>query len=240
MKIETEITHIQNGEEFIRGVSLLSMIENMSFSKAIFFLIKGTEPNEEELKTFNALLVAAIDHSPGTASAQTARITASAKNSVHVSLATGILTMGERHGGAIENAAKFFVDCEGKNILEEVTKYKDVNKYLPGFGHAALEVDLRSKKLFEIAKQYNVYGTYSEIAENVHVELNNISSKKLPLNIDGAMAAILLDLGFPVDSMKAIFIIARMPGLSMQVIEEQRRDIGLRRLSNEDIIYIGK
>jgi citrate synthase len=240
MQVNTKITDIKNGQEIIRGEKLSSLITNASFSETIFLLLTGNKPDQDELAVFNAVLVAAIDHGPGTASGQTSRIVASAKNSVHVSVAAGILAMGERHGGAIEGAAKFFVDNKENNISEIISKYKENKKYVPGFGHAVLEVDTRSEKLFEVAKKHNYFKTYCEVANNTHEEINKISSKKLALNIDGSMAAILLDLGFSVDMMKGVFIISRTPGLVAQTIEENKDDIGLRRMSQEDVNYSGK
>lgn len=239
MQVNTKITNIKNGEEIIRGEYLGSLISNASFSETIFLLLTGSKPNKDQLAVFTAVLVAAIDHGPGTASSQVSRIVASAKNSVHVSVAAGVLAMGERHGGAIEGAAKFFIENKEKNISEIIKIYKENKKYVPGFGHAVLEVDKRSEYLFEVAKKYNYFKTFCKIANNTHQEINKISSKKLAVNIDGSMAAILLDLGFTVDMMKGIFIISRVPGLVAQTIEEKQSDIGLRRLSQENINYIG-
>lgn len=237
MKIKTNITKIQNGEEFIRGHKLSDLVGKYSFTQVIYLILKGKLPGENEIKMLDAMFVAGIDHGPGTASALTARIVASAKNSLHTAFAAGILAMGDRHGSAIEGAAKFYQTNIKTDIKQVLIEYKQNKMRVPGYGHAVLEDDLRANQLLEIAKDLEFYKEHCILAEKIEEELNKISSKKLPLNIDGAMGAIISDLDFPWDMAKIFFIIARTPGLLIQVFEETQNDEGLRRLEEENIIY---
>ena len=52
--------------------------------------------------------------------------------------------------------------------------------------------------------------------------------KPIPLNIDGALAAILVDLGFPSMVGRLMFIIGRVAGLSAEVLEEHTREKPMR------------
>lgn len=240
MKWITAISHIKNGKETIRGRELSELMTEHSFADAIFFILRGAMPTKKESMMFNALLVAAIDHGTGTASAMTARIVASAKNSMHTALAAGILAMGEAHGGAIEGAAEFFQEhkqIEDVSVL--VQRLKDAKERIPGYGHAVLARDERSELLFSLAKKNGCYGEHCAFAEAVGKSLNALSSKVLPLNIDGAMGAILSDMGFDWRMTRGIFVIARMPGLVAHVYEELTEGDGLRRIAENDIQYKG-
>jgi citryl-CoA lyase len=240
MQWKTSVSHIKDGKEIIRGRELSELIVQESFADAIFFLLRGAMPAKKESAMMNALLVAAIDHGTGTASAMTARIVASAKNSMHTALAAGILAMGEAHGGAIEGAAKFFDDHKREaDIHGLVQRMKDAKERIPGYGHAVLSRDERAELLFSLAKQHDCYGEHCAFAESVGKSLNAVSSKELPLNIDGAMAAILSDMGFDWRMARGIFIIARMPGLVAHVYEELAEGSGLRRTPENDIQYTG-
>ncbi|HYE59667.1 MAG TPA: citryl-CoA lyase [Candidatus Kapabacteria bacterium] len=240
MRFTTAITNIEGGKEAIHGYDLQELTQKTSFVETIFLLLRGDLPNERETRMLNALLTAGIDHGPGTASAMTARIVASAKNSMHTALAAGILAMGERHGSAIEGAAQFFHDhAKEADLSGLVQGLKEKKVRIPGYGHAILEHDHRADTLLSIAQETDIYGDHCRCAEAVRDALNVVSSQPLPLNIDGAMAAILLDMGFPVSVMKGIFIIARIPGLVAQVHEEMNNDAGLRRLDEMDIDYTG-
>lgn len=240
MKIKTSITNITpEGHEIIRGKNLDELITSKTFSEVIFFLLFGKFPIEKEVVMWNALLVAAIDHGPGTASALTARISASAKNSFHTSLAAGLLGLGERHGLAIEGAMKFFLEhSDESDIASTLKKMKEQKIYAPGFGHKVLSVDTRVETLFAVAKQQGIFGKYCEFALRVHAELNKISSRPLPLNIDGGMAAILCDMGVDPRLSRGIFMIARVPGLVAQIAEEITHDEGIRRLEDGEIEFL--
>lgn len=240
MKWKTAITNVAGNKETIRGYNLTDLIEKKSFVETIFLLLKGELPNDKETKMLDALFTAAIDHGPGTASAMTARIVVSAKNSLHTAVAAGILAMGELHGSAIEGAAKFFQEhVTEKKIDQLVKELKERKARIAGYGHAVLTSDERSHALFATAKKIGFYGPHCRLAQAVEKSLTATSSKALPLNIDGAMAAILSDMGFAWPIMKGFFLIARVPGLVAQTYEEMTQAEGLRRLSNEEIDYIG-
>lgn len=240
MKYQTSITQIKDGKEYIRGKDLQELAKNYSFAENIFFLLKGVEPSEREARMMNALLSIAIDHGPGTASGQTTRIVASAKTDMTASVAAGILAMGTRHGGAIEGAMEFFyTHFETSNVQGLLSEVKEKKVRIPGYGHATLTHDHRVDTLFEVAKETGYYGAHCAFAERLRDALAEVSSKPLPINVDGGMAAVLCDMGFDARLAKGLFIIARVPGLVAQSYEEVTMDTGLRRLSNDDIAYLG-
>ncbi len=221
MEWKTAISNISDNKETIRGYDLSELIKNKSFVETIFLVLKGNLPSVNEARMLNALFTAAIDHGVGTASTIASRTAASAGKNMQAALAEGILAMDKLHGAATGDAAKFFVEnVDEKNVAELVQSLKDRKIRLPGYGHRILTHDHRTDALFVIAKETGFYGQRCAFAERVGVELNKISSKVLPLNIDGAMAAILLDMGFPWQMATGFFIIARVPGLVAHIYEE--------------------
>jgi citrate synthase len=52
--------------------------------------------------------------------------------------------------------------------------------------------------------------------------------KPLPINVDGALAAVLYDLGFSPLFGKLVFIIGRVAGLTAEVAEEYGREKAMR------------
>lgn len=240
MKFTTSITHVKHdGNEEIRGHSLDHLIESQSFASAVFLLLTGNEPTEQQAKVLNAIFVSVLDHGPGTASALNARISASAKNPIHASLAAGILGLGERHGMAASAAMEFLYDAKDESDLDElVATLKEAKVRIPGYGHKVFtDFDPRTRTLFKIATDEGVYGEYCVLALGVHAAINRISSKKLPLNVDGAIAAILCDMGLSPKLGNALFLIGRVPGLLAQILEEQENDVGIRRLTDEEIEF---
>lgn len=235
---KTKLTKIENGREIVRGRALEELIRGSSFSAAIFFLLLGREPSDAERRVFDALLVAAIDHGVGAPSATVARTVVSCGNSMNVSLAAGALALGENHGGAIGGAARFFAaHKDEEDVSGLVANMKAEKVRIPGYGHKILEIDRRAETIFEIAENERVAGPYCKLARRIEEALNKISSKHLPLNIDGAMAAVLLDMGFPPRIIGGVFVIARMPGLVAHVVEEMNSGAGVRRIDESEIEY---
>lgn len=242
MQFKTSIADIRpDGTEIIRGHELGGLIKEKTFVETIWLILKGELPTAAQEKMLNAIFTAVIDHGPAVASALTARISASAKNDLHASVAAGLLGLGGRHGVVIEPAMNFFYDHANESDLAGVLKkMKDEKKYAPGFGHKIFEIDPRTRALFGIAKETGIYGQYAAFAEKVEETLNSMSSKKLPLNADGAIAALLCDMGFDARVGNGIFVIARVPGLVAHVVEEITNDTGIRRLESEEVEYVGR
>ncbi len=246
MTWKTSISKITDNKEIVRGVDLQELIKKRDFVEVIFLLLKGRLPTAQETKMLNALFTACIDHGIGAPAATVARIVASTGNSLHTAVASGILAMGELHGGAIEGAAKFFqenVDVAETQNFASLQKFiqslKDKKIRIPGYGHKVLTHDHRADTLFEVAKETDFYGEHCAFAAAVGEALNKVSSKKLPLNVDGAMGAIVSDMGFDWRLAKGFFVIGRVPGLVAQVYEEMMSGEGVRRVSEADIAYLG-
>lgn len=240
MSYTTSLTTIKNNKEYIRGYALEDLMQKKTFVETVFLLLKGELPTKAEAEMLNAILTSVIDHGPGVASAMNARVSASAKNDLHTAIAAGILGLGGRHGVVIEPAMRFFYDrVDEPDVAGLLKKMKEQKQYVPGYGHKIFEVDPRTQTLFAFAKELGVYGKYTRFAEQVEKELNAASSKKLPLNADGAIATLLCDMGFDARVGNGIFVIARVPGLVAHVVEEMMEDVGIRRLEEEDITYIG-
>lgn len=233
MQFNTDITTFDGDhKESIRGISLDTLVTEQSFVSSIFLLIQKRLPSLSEARMLDAILTTAIDHGAATASAMNARISASAKNPIHASLAAGILGFGERHGMAVEGHMKFLQDAivfEGS--LEELLRnMKEQKIRVPGFGHKVFETeDPRSTTLFALAKELDVFGKNCQMAFDTGIILNTISSRPLPLNVDGAIGAILLDMAFAPKTGNAIFLMARVPGLLAHIIEEGEQGNGIRR-----------
>ena len=74
----------------------------------------------------------------------------------------------------------------------------------------------------EIAKEENIIGIHVELALLIAEELSNQSGRNLPLNVDGAIGALLADMNFEKQTGKAFFAISRITGLTAHILEEYR------------------
>ncbi len=239
MKVHTRISHVTKEREIVRGHDLIPLIGTRSFVEVAWLLLREAWPTRAQASMFDAILVAAIDHGAAPVSSMTARAVASSGNEPHVALAAGILAQGTLHGGAIEDAARFFLTHGREDAAKAVAEARAAGKRIAGYGHKLLAKDRRSEALFALAKRLGTYGDHSAFAERLEAALNAGREKPLPLNIDGAMAAALLDMGFTPEAMRGVFALARLPGLLAHVIEEQETFRGPRRLNDDEVIYEG-
>jgi citrate synthase len=109
---------------------------------------------------------------------------------------------------------------------------------MPGFGHRYHTKDPRTARLFELAREAGVDGPHMQAARAVEKSFAD-AKKALPINVDGAIGAILADLGMNPAAFNGIFMIARTPGLVAHVIEEQAREKPMRRIDPVNHGYDG-
>ena len=238
---KSAITGHFEGIPHIRGYKLTEMLQKLSFTQAIFLVLKGELPNSKEEAMLNAILVASIDHGVEAPSTTVARITASCGVPLSTAVATGVAAIGDSHGGAIEAAAKIFQEIveKGKSSEEVVEKARFKGERIPGFGHKIYETDPRTVALIDVAEKNGLKGQYIGIALEIEKELEKAVGKKLCLNIDGITAAVMSEMGFDWRLGKGFFIIGRIAGLVSHVYEEQTREKPVRRISEDDVAYDG-
>ncbi len=213
----------------IRGEPLEDVVD-MSFTDAIWLVLKGEKPDDRKSEIFNTILSCCIDHGVGNPSTVSARTVQSGGNDMNTSVAAGILALGDRHGGAIESAMKMLQS--GETAGEIVEKALGEGKTIPGLGHKIYdEKDPRTARIFEKARELDLDGESVEKMESIAEEF---ASRKVELviNVDGAIAAVMSDLGWEPELGKGFFIIARTPGLVAHVREEMDED-GFRREEGE-------
>jgi citrate synthase len=120
-----------------------------------------------------------------------------------------------------------------------VNEYKEKNKRLPGFGHRIHTKDPRTVKLFQIASELGISGENVGMAKAIEDAMEKDNGKRLPINVDGAIAALLCEMKFPSELANAFFMLARFPGLVAHVYEEQTRMKPMRFINPKDHEYDG-
>jgi len=246
-KWQTKITLNTKEETYIRGYPLTQMIGKLTFSESIYLLLKGELPTENERKMFDAIFTSVIDHGVAPPSVVALRNVISGGNQLHVGVAAGVLAFGEYHGGALEDAMKFFQEYAKDEediygLAERIAKKAVEEKWrISGYGHKYYkDFDPRSKKLLDLAKELGFYGIHCEFAVSLEDAIEKIKGKKLVLNVDGAIASIASDMGFDYRLGKGFFIIGRIPGLVAHALEELTEGVIFRRLDEEtEIEYLG-
>jgi citrate synthase len=223
----------------VRGHDVLDLMRQATFTDLIFLLHHNRLPSPAERRLLDAILVGVADHGSGAPSCAAARLAASGnRQSPSAAIAAGVLTIGDEHGGAGSGCMELIeagladarrggqsFDVVAGRMVDEA---RAAGKRLPGFGHRVHSaVDPRVAVLFALADENGLAGDGIGFARALEGAVRE-RIKPIPLNIDGALAAILVDLGLPSMVGKLMFIIGRVAGLSAEVLEEYTREKPMR------------
>ena len=224
---------------WVRGHAVASLMQGATFTDIIVLLHLGRLPSPGERRLLDAVLIGVADHGAGAPSCAAARLAASGnRQSPSAAIAAGILTIGDEHGGAgsacmemiaagLERARRDAI-APHEVARQLVDEARASRRRVPGFGHRVhSEIDPRVDVLFTMAADSGLAGNGIRFARALEDAIRE-RIKPLPLNIDGALAAILVDLGFPPMVGKLLFIVARVAGISAEVLEEYTREKPMR------------
>lgn len=247
-KWKTEITDVKPNKILLRGYPIDKLMGKISYAEAVYLALKGELPDEKTGKLLDAMLVSSIDHGVTPPSALATLVVTSTGAPINAALASGILAINRYHGGAIEDAMKTFYEIKSRvgdndgleKIVEDyVVELKEKKKRIMGFGHRFHTNDPRTQKLFQLAEEAGVGKEFIEIARTIEKVLRKTTGKDLPVNVDGAIAAVLCGLDFPPEIGNAFFIISRMGGLVAHYYEEKTLQKPMRKIDPFNWEYDG-
>ena len=243
----TGISKIEPNNILTRGYRQEDLIGGVPFASVFFLLLTGRMPNKNEATLIDAVITSSIDHGVTPPSTHAARLVASAGVPLPSAVAAGVLAVGDVHGGAIEEGARILQEWvkvgKDKGWTWETTARELMRhlgkegKRMPGFGHRIHKQDPRTKRLFDLAKESGLRGDHVELS--LAIEHEFAVTKALPINVDGAIAAVISDMGFDWRLGKAFFLIGRVAGMIAHVYEEMTTQKPMRRMCEQEAEYDG-
>ncbi len=194
------------------------------------------------------------DHGPAVSGAHNAKVTARAGKDVISSLVTGLLTIGPRFGGAIDDAARYFKYASDNNMSpkEFIAYMKKEGKPISGIGHRIKSVrnpDLRVSGLKKYAAENFPATPLLDYALEVE-KLTTSKKDNLILNVDGTIGILMVDMwralgycekeidGFiDAGALNAFFVVGRSIGFIGHILDEKRLGMPMYRHPMDDILY---
>jgi citrate synthase len=246
---KTAITKIEPNKVAVRGYPIDQLMGNVSFGEMVYLVLKGELPTQSVGRLMDAMLVSSVDHGATPPSALAARTVASGGAPLTTAIAGGIMTINRHHGGAIEGCMKVLeelvaykhergIDAETA-AREKMAEFRAAKIRVPGYGHRVHTDDPRTRRLFELAGEAGVAGEYIEMGHALRAAMKDSIGRDLPMNVDGAIAAVLCELDFPPELGNGFFAISRTVGLTAQVHEEMTRERPMRKISPTAQAYDG-
>jgi citrate synthase len=217
----------------IRGRNTLSeIVGQVSFTEGFYFIVTGRSPTKAQLRVLDACLLVLMDHGL-TPSALVARLVADSNpDDIQVPLAAGVLMVGNRFAGTMVGAGRILAEGMGHQgdkrawADERVQTFKQSKRRIPGFGHPDYKnVDPRASRLLEVARDAGVKGEYIELLKILSEAIDADAKRRITLNVTGALGAVLHEIAFPVDAMRAVAVVGRCAGLVGHIHEEQKSPI---------------
>lgn len=248
----SHISGDKQGDVQLLGRDLIETVEQNSLASLVLSMLLGEQVFSVKLVTFTDYVLRLLcDHGPYVAGATNTIISARAGKDLVSSLASGLLTIGPRFGGAINESARHWLrgvstDMDPKEFVETF------EGHIPGIGHKKYRIDLPDPRVTALRKAMTNSSKYLDFALGVQT-ITTAKKGTLILNIDGAIAAILLDLLeselqydhkklqelVDIEFFNALFVLSRSIGFTSHYLDQRRHDEGLLRFSDQEISYLG-
>jgi len=248
---QSSVTAIAPNAIRIRGYPVDEMMGRLSFAEAVYLLLMGELPTPAIGRMLNAVLVSSLDHGVTPPSTVAARNVATSGAPLKDCVAAGILAFGPHHGGDIESCMRFL--DQGLTLIRSGASLQQAAEQIveeciaagqtpPGFGHRFHSRDPRAARLFQLSLELELEGEHVRMiraVERVLATHQEHFGRAMPVNVDGAIAAISADLGFAYELGNAIFLISRLPGLIAHAHEERSLQTPMRQIDPNSSEYDG-
>jgi citrate synthase len=221
----------------VRGRDLTGdLMGRLSFTEYFHLLLTGHQPTEDQRYFLDLLLVAIAEHGMMPTNVAARMTLAADPGSLQGAVAAGILGCGPVILGTSEACARV-LEAAQERVVSGATpahaaaaivgQVHDSGVKLPGFGHPVHQpLDPRAERILELADERGVSGQHVLMARELRGAAAAEWGKPLTMNVSMPIAAVLLDLGFPAATVKAVPILARTAGLLAHLAEEQQRPLG--------------
>jgi citrate synthase len=224
----------------VRGRDLTGdLMGRLSFTEYFHLLLTGEEPTADQRYFLDLLLVTIAEHGMMPTNVAARMTLAADPGSLQGAVAAGILGAGPVILGTSEECAWLLDKARGGDPAEIVREIRAGGGKIPGFGHPVHKpLDPRAERILELADERGVSGTNVALARQIRDAVTAAWGRPLTMNVAMPIAAVMLDLGFPAATVKAVPILARTASLLAHLAEEQQIPIGfLMAGAAEDAIH---
>jgi len=236
------------------GIAISEFVNKGSIANVIWHLWLKKDLPAYATKFIDSVLILLADHGPAVSGATNTIVTARAGKDIVSSLVAGLMTVGPRFWWAVTGAGKRLVDAVDRDIspIELVSEMKCKGVYIQWIGHKVKSLynpDKRCELMRDIAKEFP-----STKHLDFAIEVEDLTTQKKPnliLNVDGHIAAMLLDMLSDLwytaaeikqmvnaDLFNAFFVLARSIGFIGHYLDQQRLNEGLYRTPWDDILKV--
>lgn len=236
----TRISRAQSGKISVRGYPVQELITNLTYSQSAFLILTGELPDEREAALFDLVLRSGMDQQFISAAVGAARFTASAfPESAIPALASGMLASGSITGSPQE-PAEMLVESVAQDLEDVAASKQTIDTWLkrrgavPGLGHPVhKEGEPRAITVRQIALDLKGWESHGRRLDAIEAELARQKGRKIPINLAGAIGAVLADLKFDPLVIGGLGALSYGMSLLAHITEEIREGVPLRIIPDE-------
>ncbi|MEZ4633006.1 MAG: citrate/2-methylcitrate synthase [Deinococcales bacterium] len=237
IRLSAQVPMIVAAHHRIRqGLKPLEPHPNLAHAAQFLYLLKGEVPSEDSASLMDKDMILHAEHGSN-ASSFTARVVAGTDANLHASITAAIAALsGPAHGGAAEDVMKMAQEVGRPEHAAEYVKHKRQNREaVMGFGHRVYRAeDPRAKHMRagveKLSKEMGQPHWY-EILQAIVEAMKPYSRHGVNVNVDFYAGVVYYLNGIPQDLFVPIFAIGRVPGWSVQVLEQMANNILIRPLT---------
>ncbi len=240
----TKVGRAAAGKILVRGYRAEELIERLSFAESTYLIIRGELPTPAQAQALDSALGSGLDQAFINSAVPPARFAASAApEAPAAAIAAGVIAFGSVTGSpahCAEMLAKGYSDMQADGLdparaaRRIIESYRQVGERVPGLGHPMhKEAEPRAQALAGKARELGVWGPRAELLEALETAAEERFGRRLPANLAGTMAALLLEIGFEPLEMVGLAIISYLPSLVAHTVEEIREGVPLRIIPEE-------
>lgn len=224
--LETHIAVHDEAGVTIRGLSLEDeLIGQASYADLIMLGTLGRLPDPNQRRVLDGCLVALMEGGLNPSTLVTRMTTLTAPDQAQTAMAAGLLTVGDVYVGTVQECARLLAGiAAGEDPAAAVDDLRGRAAHIPGLGHGKhSDDDPRALAILQLAADCGCAQEHCAALDTLRRAAARQLGRSLVINVTGAVAAALLDLGFPVEAARPIALAARAGGLVGHVVEEIRR-----------------
>eukprot|EP00730_Choanoeca_flexa_P001355 TRINITY_DN10599_c0_g1_i1.p1 TRINITY_DN10599_c0_g1~~TRINITY_DN10599_c0_g1_i1.p1 ORF type:complete len:1084 (+),score=357.09 TRINITY_DN10599_c0_g1_i1:95-3346(+) len=248
----------ERGEELLyAGMPITAVFnEDIGMGGVISLLWFQRRLPQYACKFIEMSLMVTADHGPAVSGAHNTIVAARAGKDLVSSICSGLLTIGDRFGGALDGAARMFSQAydAGQSPREFVTSMRKQHKLIMGIGHKVKSITNPDMRV-EIIKNFVKSNFPKTPLLDYGLEVEKITTAKKPnliLNVDGVIALAFVDVlrecgaftreeaqeYIGMGCLNALFVLGRTTGFIGHWIDQKRLKQGLYRHPWDDISYV--
>ncbi|MDX6378853.1 MAG: citrate synthase [Gaiellaceae bacterium] len=247
-KAGTPVTHICQAypdRVEVRGRDLCGdLMGRLSFTAYFHLLLTGKEPTDDQRDFLDLLLISIAEHGMMPTNVAARMTLAADPGSLQGAVAAGLLGCGSVVLGTSELCAELLEAAQRRVAAGEAPEavtaemaqaIRSAGGKAPGFGHPVHRpLDPRAERILELADERGVGGPHLALARSFRDAVAAAWGRPLTMNVSMPIAAVMLDLGFPAATAKAVPLLARTASLLAHLAEEQEQPIGFLMASRAE------